>query len=235
MPVVKLAPLKHTPPNSNNLHSKHDILREREGLTAYHPQNWQATRLVELESANPFWGVLYGIPANPYLLFFRREARALDRALDLESYRLFGGVLQTERDFFAPVRDAAHHYLWNRTPRLKGVPVPLTTYIGGDVLRPLSYREVETPRQSFFAEHELIGQYLHVVDAATARQLGGVDFGGDVTLDLALLSIWGKYTQVEVLQYLTPRERQLLKLWKRLPKPPTYRPLKHHASAPRYG
>jgi hypothetical protein len=235
MPVVRLAQFKRTPPQSENLHRKHDILREKEGLSAYHPQHWGETRVVQFHSDHPLWGVLYGIAANPYLLFFRREANAVQRALDLESYRIFGGVLHTERDYFAPVRDAVHHYMWNRTPRIKGVAVSFSVYIGGESLAPAAYREVEPPRQSFFAEHELIGKYLHVVPVETARQLGGVQYQDDVTLDLALLSIWGKYTAVEQLQYLTPRERQLLKLWKKLPKPPTYRPLTYHADAPRYG
>src|SRR6476620_1942411 len=69
MPVVRLAQFKRTPPQSENLHRKHDILREKEGLSAYHPQHWGETRVVQFHSDHPLWGVLYGIAANPYLLF----------------------------------------------------------------------------------------------------------------------------------------------------------------------
>lgn len=193
--------------------------------------------MVEFEGANSFWGVLFGLAANPYLLLFRKAETARLKALDLEGYRLFGGVLETERSQLFPVTLAANYYLWNRQPRVKGKRMNLIQYLERDHLTPKQYEDVNVPRESYFAEHALVGKYTFTVPHKLAHQLGGPTFTSDVELDCALLTIWGRYTNSERMHHLTVRERELYKLWKRLPKSVemNLRPLNYHAEAPRYG
>lgn len=235
LPEVYLPPLSKTPPNPLDEHRKWEVLKERNGLSAYHPQHWSPTRIASIGGERDFWGVLYGIPQAPYLRLYRHAGHAAIGAQALESWRIFGGVLERDLSVFLRVTHAVTWHLWNRPMRMPGgVSVNLRQYLNVDTLVATGYVDVKVARESFFAEHESLGEFLYTVERDVASQLAGVQFGGDVTLDVALCMIWERYTGRERAEVLTPRERQLFKLWKRLPKRPT-RTLQYHDQAPRYG